>query len=114
MKSAQEENIVFISGGTSKKRRAAASDQCVQVPVSSKKRAALGEITNFTNSLPTVKSVNVVVEKAKNKIVLKKRKVKEEKRKLEAEIEAVYATDIDKYVHFMEVEDKRRPMYDYH
>ncbi|KAI3865335.1 hypothetical protein MKW92_016194 [Papaver armeniacum] len=113
MKSAQEENIVFISGGTSKKRRAVTSDQCIQVPVSSKKRAALGEITNLTNSLPTVKSVNVVVEKAKNKIVLKKQKVKDEKRKLEVEIEAVYATDIDKYVHLMEVEDKRRPMYDY-
>ncbi|KAI3893638.1 hypothetical protein MKX03_006216 [Papaver bracteatum] len=110
MKSAQEENIVFISGGTSKKRRAVTSDQCMQVPVSSKKRAALGEITN---SLPTVKSVNVVVEKAKSKIVLKKQKVKDEKRKLEVETEAVYATDIDKYVHFMEVEDKRRPMYDY-
>ncbi|KAI3865333.1 hypothetical protein MKW92_016192 [Papaver armeniacum] len=102
MKSAQEENIVFISGGTSKKRRAVTSDQ-----------SAFGEITNLTNSLPTVKSVNVVVEKAKNKIVLKKQKVKDEKRKLEEEIEVVYATDIDKYVHFMEVEDKRRQMYDY-
>ncbi|KAI3925834.1 hypothetical protein MKX01_003393 [Papaver californicum] len=113
MKSAQQENIVSISGGTSKKRRAVTSDQCMQVPVSSKKRAVLGEITNLTNSLPTVKSDNVVVEKAKNNIELKKQKVKEEKRKLEVEIEAVYATDIDKYVHFMEVEDKRRPMYDY-
>ncbi|KAI3985378.1 hypothetical protein MKX01_033692 [Papaver californicum] len=110
MKSAQRENIVYISGGTSKKRRVVTSDQCMQVPVSSKKRAVLGEITN---SLPTVKSDNVVVEKAKNDIELKKQKMKEEKRKLEVEIEAAYATDIDKYVHFMEVEDKRRPMYDY-
>ncbi|MCL7048075.1 hypothetical protein MKW94_000709 [Papaver nudicaule] len=113
MKSAQENNNIVSISSTSKKRRAVTSDQCMQIPVS-KKRAALGEITN---RFPVVKSENVDLEKPKkNYIELNKQKEKvhkEEKRKLEVEIEAVYATDIDEYVHFMEVEDKRRPMYDY-